>query len=129
VNQVWAALSILPFFRVTISGRENLPKSSTGAVYVANHQSIMDIFVLFLLGKPFKFVSKIEVFYVPIIGLAMFLTGKRAAPISRGGQLSLFFSNKPNVCCVYIVVLGCIYKMKNTNRACCFEADGWAKPG
>ena len=34
-----------------------------------------DIFVLFLLGKPFKFVSKVEVFYVPIIGLAMFLTG------------------------------------------------------
>lgn len=75
VNQVWAWLSILPFFRVKISGRENLPPSTTGAVYVANHQSIMDIFVLFLLGKPFKFVSKIEVFYVPIIGLAMYLTG------------------------------------------------------
>ncbi len=26
-------------------------------------------------GKPFKFVSKREIFYVPIIGLAMFLTG------------------------------------------------------
>lgn len=75
INQFWAWLSIVPFFRVKISGKENLPKSSTGAVYVANHQSIMDIFVLFLLGKPFKFVSKIEVFYVPIIGLAMFLTG------------------------------------------------------
>lgn len=75
INAVWARLSILPFFRVSIEGRENLPPSSTGAVYVANHQSIMDIFVLFLLGKPFKFVSKIEVFYVPIIGLAMWLTG------------------------------------------------------
>ena len=42
----------------------------------------MDIFVLFLLGKPFKFVSKIEVFYVPIIGLAMWLTGT-----SRWGRM------------------------------------------
>ncbi|QDZ19399.1 phosphate acyltransferase [Chloropicon primus] len=75
VNRVWASLSIMPFFRVNVSGRDNLPPSTTGAVYVANHQSVMDIFVLFLLGMPFKFVSKIEVFYVPIIGLAMYLTG------------------------------------------------------
>lgn len=31
--------------------------------------------MLFLVGQPFKFLSKIEVFYVPIIGQAMWMTG------------------------------------------------------
>ena len=41
INQLWSWVSILPFFRVKITGMENLPPSATGAVYVANHQSIM----------------------------------------------------------------------------------------
>lgn len=42
---------------------------------MANHQSFLDIFSLFRLFRPFKFVSKTSVFYVPIVGWSMFLTG------------------------------------------------------
>ena len=47
--------------------------------------------MLFLLGKPFKFVSKIEVFYVPIIGLAMYLTGHVALKRMDGRSQAQIF--------------------------------------
>lgn len=34
-----------------------------------------DIFSLFHLDRPFKFVSKTSNFYIPIVGWSMFLTG------------------------------------------------------
>ena len=41
MNNLWAIASTTPFYRVTIKGKENLPPSSSPAVYVANHQSFM----------------------------------------------------------------------------------------
>lgn len=41
VNNLWAIASTTPFYSVRIVGADNLPPSSTGAVYVANHQSFM----------------------------------------------------------------------------------------
>jgi 1-acyl-sn-glycerol-3-phosphate acyltransferase len=60
---------------VQIEGRENLPAPATPAVYVANHQSFMDIYSLFHLKRPFKFISKTSNFLIPIVGWSMFLTG------------------------------------------------------
>jgi 1-acyl-sn-glycerol-3-phosphate acyltransferase len=60
---------------VQIEGRENLPAPATPAVYVANHQSFMDIYSLFHLQRPFKFISKTSNFLIPIVGWSMFLTG------------------------------------------------------
>jgi 1-acyl-sn-glycerol-3-phosphate acyltransferase len=40
-----------------------------------HHQSFLDIFSLFRLFRPFKFVSKTSVFMFPIVGWSMFLTG------------------------------------------------------
>jgi len=40
-------------------GRENLPSVETSAVYVANHASYLDIYSLFHLRRPFKFISKV----------------------------------------------------------------------
>ena len=56
-------------------GAENLPPADQAAVYVANHASFLDIFSLFRLCRPFKFVSKPEIFLFPIVGWSMFLTG------------------------------------------------------
>ncbi|KAK4528457.1 hypothetical protein GAYE_SCF56G6400 [Galdieria yellowstonensis] len=61
--------------RVVIQGEENLPTVDRPVMYVANHQSFLDIYVLSALKPKFKFVSKIEVFSYPIIGWAMALAG------------------------------------------------------
>ncbi|KAI8468957.1 MAG: hypothetical protein J3K34DRAFT_425405 [Monoraphidium minutum] len=75
VNNLWAIASTAPFYRVTIKGAENLPPSSSPAVYIANHQSFMDIYSLFHLQRPFKFISKTSNFLIPIVGWSMFMTG------------------------------------------------------
>lgn len=75
VNDWWAKASTAPFYRVRIVGAEKLPKADQPAVYVANHQSFLDIYTLFWLGRPFKFISKTSNFLIPIIGWSMFLTG------------------------------------------------------
>ncbi|EME27984.1 1-acylglycerol-3-phosphate O-acyltransferase isoform 1 [Galdieria sulphuraria] len=61
--------------QVVIQGEENLPRSDEVVMYVANHQSYLDIYVLSALKRKFKFVSKIEVFSYPVIGWAMALAG------------------------------------------------------
>jgi len=38
-----------------------------------------DIYSLFHLDRPFKFISKTSNFFIPIIGWSMFLTGTRRA--------------------------------------------------
>ncbi|KAG0584163.1 hypothetical protein KC19_3G189900 [Ceratodon purpureus] len=75
VNKVWATLSTMLFYKTEIEGWENLPAADEGAVYVANHQSFLDIYTLFQLGRPFKFISKTSNFLIPIIGWSMYMTG------------------------------------------------------
>ena len=75
VNDWWAKASTAPFYRVRIVGAEKLPAADQPAVYVANHQSFLDIYTLFWLARPFKFISKTSNFLIPIIGWSMFLTG------------------------------------------------------
>src|SRR5882724_9659342 len=59
----WASLYtwLNPAWRVRVEGREKIRR---GAAYVmvANHQSLLDILVLFRLFVHFKWVSKIENF-------------------------------------------------------------------
>lgn len=59
-----------PLWRATVEGREKLPWSGA-AVLVANHLSLLDILVLYGLFRPFKWVSKAELFRVPVIGWNM----------------------------------------------------------
>jgi len=75
VNDVWACVSTWAFFGVEVIGRENLPPVTTPAVYVANHASYLDIYSLFHLRRPFKFISKVSIFLIPIVGWSMYLTG------------------------------------------------------
>jgi 1-acyl-sn-glycerol-3-phosphate acyltransferase len=86
VNDLWAICSTTPFVKITVEGREHLPKQDEPAVYVANHASFMDIFSLFHLKRPFKFISKTSNFIIPIIGWSMFLTGH--VPLKRTDRRS-----------------------------------------
>ena len=75
INDLWAIVSTSLFIKVTVVGRENLPAPNVGAVYVANHASYLDIYALFHLRRPFKFISKVSNFIIPVIGWSMYMTG------------------------------------------------------
>ena len=81
LNTFWAFVSSLPFYKVEIEGRENMLPSEAAAVYVANHQSFLDIYSMFHLNRSFKYISKLSNFVIPIIGWSMFLTGH--VPLQR----------------------------------------------
>ena len=72
----WASLYtwLSPAWPVEVVGREKIDDRRT-YVMVANHQSLVDIFVLFRLFRHFKWVSKIENFSLPCIGWNMALNG------------------------------------------------------
>ena len=87
-SSAWAVfyVRINPLWRLRVSGRDRLPWRG-GAVLVANHASLVDILVLFDLFRPFKWVSKAEIFRVPIIGWNMRLNGY--VPLIRGSGSSV----------------------------------------
>lgn len=82
----WWARTLLRIARVpvTLQGVEHL---SPGRAYIfaANHQSRFDIFVLqaYLPGQ-FRWLAKIELFYIPIFGHALRLSG--SLPIDRSNR-------------------------------------------
>ena len=51
---------------------QQLPDACTDAPRL----HLQDIFTLFYLDRPFKFVSKTSNFLIPIVGWSMFLTGR-----------------------------------------------------
>src|SRR5206468_2056945 len=79
-----------PAWRVRVEGRERI-RPDAAYVMVANHQSLLDILVLFRLFVHFKWVSKIENFRVPFIGWNMALT--RYIKLRRGSRAS--FAREP----------------------------------
>ncbi|MFP4193343.1 MAG: lysophospholipid acyltransferase family protein [Desulfobacterales bacterium] len=84
----WGALYtwIIPAWRINIRGKENIePKKPY--VVVSNHQSLLDILVLFNLFFHFKFVSKSEIFKIPLIGWNMHLN--RYIELKRGDKRSI----------------------------------------
>lgn len=83
----WASIYtwINPYWNVNISGRNKI-KSGEVFVIVCNHQSMVDVFVLFRLFFPFKWVSKAENFWLPFIGWNMALN--RYIKLVRGSAKS-----------------------------------------
>ncbi len=70
----WMILKTI-FSPVTVVGRENIP--SGPAVYAANHQSAMDIPVLYTnLPTQFRIVAKIELFRYPFMGWHLSRSGQ-----------------------------------------------------
>jgi len=84
----WASLYtwLNPAWPVTVEGREKIPRD-VACVIVSNHQSFVDILVLFRLFTHFKWVSKIENFRVPFIGWNMSLN--RYIKLVRGKRESV----------------------------------------
>jgi 1-acyl-sn-glycerol-3-phosphate acyltransferase len=72
-----------PLWPLTITGRKNIKRGKT-YVIVSNHQSMLDILVLFGLFRHYKWVSKKENFRIPIIGWLMRLN--RYIEIDRGNM-------------------------------------------
>lgn len=74
VNWIWARTYLLgnPFWRLTIRGKERLDWSRP-TLYVANHLSTFDIFVLFCLNSRFHWISKRSNTWIPALGLNMIL--------------------------------------------------------
>lgn len=84
----WASLYTWanPYWRVDVAGREHIDPAKT-YVMVANHQSFLDILVLFRLFRHFKWVSKAEMFRIPCIGWNMTLN--RYVKLRRGSPESI----------------------------------------
>ena len=89
----WASLYtwLNPAWQVRVEGRDKIRRDAT-YVMVANHQSLLDILVIFRLFTHFKWVSKIENFRVPFIGWNMSLNRyiklRRGDPQSIGEMMS-----------------------------------------
>lgn len=88
VLSLWASIYTIfnPFWRVSIENRLVLNRSKT-YVIVSNHQSLLDILILFRLFKHFKWVSKTEIFRVPVIGWIMTLN--KYIKVKRGDKKSI----------------------------------------
>ena len=61
-----------PLWKVAITGRENAYSKKT-YVMVCNHQSLLDILIIFRMFLHFKWVAKASLFKFPIIGWNMWL--------------------------------------------------------
>ncbi len=70
----WASLYtwLSPLWTVSISGRKNMDPDKA-YVMICNHQSMLDILVIYRLFRHFKWVSKEELFHVPLVGWNMSL--------------------------------------------------------
>ena len=70
----WAKIivSLNPYWKISASGFENIDKNRT-YIIIANHQSLADIVVIYLLRMQFKWVAKESLFKVPFVGWSMSL--------------------------------------------------------
>ena len=84
----WAAyfLWVVPAWSVKTEGRKKIDKNKAYIV-VSNHQSQLDILVAFKLFFHFKWVSKAEVYKIPIVGWVMMLN--RYIKLKRGDKASI----------------------------------------
>lgn len=86
-SSFWGSIYIFfnPLWRLKIEGRK---KIRTGETYVmiSNHQSALDVLVIYSLFKHFKWVSKIENFKIPFVGWNMTLN--RYIRLNRGSSSS-----------------------------------------
>jgi 1-acyl-sn-glycerol-3-phosphate acyltransferase len=74
--QGWA-LSLIPVSgcKVTVTGREKIPKKG-GVCFVSNHSGYFDIILMLAFcGRPFGFIAKKELIFVPFINAWVFMLG------------------------------------------------------
>ncbi len=74
-----------PYWSLSVEGKEKINPDET-YILVANHNSLIDILVLYRLPIHFKWVAKDSLFKVPFFGWNMWLSGYIA--IRRGNEAS-----------------------------------------
>ena len=76
IAQVWARIIIIiTGCTLDVSGRENIP-SSGGVCFVSNHVGLFDIILaLAFAGRPFGFIAKKELVFVPFINIWISMLG------------------------------------------------------
>jgi len=85
----WWARNVVkfnPYWEVSVSGFENIDQNRT-YIIVANHQSLADIVMVYLLKLQFKWVAKESLFKVPFVGWCMSLA--RHVKLDRGDFKSI----------------------------------------
>jgi len=94
--RIWGRVSLwLAGVKLTVTGREFLPQDGA-VVYMANHVSNFDILALFA-GVPgqFRWMAKIELFRIPLFGLAMRRVG--AIAVDRSSRRNSVISMRQAV--------------------------------
>ncbi len=81
----WAyiVVSVNPFWKIRIEGRKKIV-AHIPYIMVANHASGADILVLYRLFRPFKWVAKRSLFFMPFMGWNMWLNGYIPIVRSKG---------------------------------------------
>lgn len=78
-------LNVVPGWKVTVEGKENIEKGKS-YVIIANHSTLLDIFLVHFLSLNFRWVAKREVLMVPVFGWVLSL--QRSITIRRGDAAS-----------------------------------------
>lgn len=86
-SRIWGKMiyKISPWWKVKVEGLENIEKGKSYIV-LSNHQSMLDIPLLYVLPFNFKWISKREVYRIPFFGWVLWMHGDIA--IERGGAAS-----------------------------------------
>lgn len=70
----WILMKLIPGWKVEIRGAD-VSKVQKPTIVVANHQSFLDLPLLYLLPWSMKWVAKKSLFRIPILGWIIFMTG------------------------------------------------------
>lgn len=81
----YGIFGLCPWWRLRVEGREKIDRSRPWVI-VTNHQSMLDIPLMYVLPINFKWVSKKEVQKMPIFGWVLWMHGDIA--VERGSRSS-----------------------------------------
>jgi len=76
---------IIPFWNIKIEGLQHIDRTKQYIV-CSNHQSMLDILILYRLNLDFKWIAKKELFEIPLFGWIMMMN--RYIAINRGNKNS-----------------------------------------
>ncbi len=82
---VYMFVMVPPFWKRRVEGLEHIEKGKP-YVIVINHQSMVDIMMLYLVPMIFRWVSKREVYRIPFIGRFLMLHGDIAIDRKQGSK-------------------------------------------
>lgn len=84
-SRLWSygIFRLCPFWHIRVEGKEKIDRSRPWII-ITNHQSMLDIPLMYVLPTTFKWVSKKEVQKMPIFGWVLRMHGD--IPIERGSR-------------------------------------------